>query len=266
MTRFFSITFIVLASLLPSFATAGSSEAGVARFPKDKVSAFSNAVQKDLAARGARVAIVGRIGRDPRTLPAGVTYTHVAYWVFSQITLSDGTTGQGYRVYNLYQRANNGGRSDLIQDTPAAFFAGTYKLEAGIIIPDAKLQAKLLRTISGPAYAGVHNSNYSVLANPNTNQFQNCTEHTLNVLMASLYGTNTIGQIKANITAYFEPQEISLSGEKRFFAPLVAKGLTTSDHGATVRTATFGSIARFMQKYDLAKNVYRRTFTRAVRF
>ena len=266
MIRFFSIVMLACTLLLPSLVWAGSSQTGGTHLPKDQVAAFSNRVQMDLAARGARVAIVARMGRDPKVLPAGVKYTHVAYWVYSQITKADGSKGRGYHVYNLYQRADNAARSDLVQEAPAHYFAGAYALDAGIIIPDARLQTKLLKTIASSTYADLHNPTYSVLANPNTNQFQNCTEHTLNVLMASLYGTRDLGQIKANIAAHFTPQTIAMGGSKRFLAQLASKGLVTTDHGRTVRTTTFSSIARFMQQHDLAQDIYRLTPNRVAAF
>ena len=259
MTRFLTLIFFTLTTFLPMAAQAGSSEAGRSYLPKAQVAAFANRVQQDLAARGAHVAIVARMGRDPALLPGGVTYTHVGFWVYSEITRADGSTGRGYRVYNLYQQAGNSARSDLVQDSPADFFAGAHRLDAGVIIPDPRLQKKLLRVIASPTYAALHNPQYSVLANPNTNTFQNCTEHTLDVVMASLYGTHDSRQIKSNITAYFQPQPISISGTKRFLAPVASQAFTTSDHGANVATATFGSIARFMKAHDLSAKTYRIT-------
>ncbi|SLN51829.1 hypothetical protein ROG8370_02306 [Roseovarius gaetbuli] len=266
MARLFSLMFIALVAVLPSFALAGSSEAGKAVLPAAEVAEFSNRVQQDLAARGAHVAIVARMGRDPRVLPRGVQYTHVSYWVFSKITRSDGSRGQGYQVYNLYQEDGNKTRSRLVQDTPADFFAGAHKLDAGIIIPDVRLQKKLLKVIASPTYAALHNANYSVLANPNSIQFQNCTEHTLDVLMASLYNTRSVPQIKANIEAHFKPQAIRLGGLKRLLAPAASQALTTADHGSGVATATFGSIARFMTANNLVKDVYRFTPDKVMRF
>lgn len=266
MIRILTVLFLTFAGVLPVVAEAGSSEAAKPRLPASEVAAYSNRVQHDLAARGARVAIVSRMGRDPSVLPAGVTYTHVAFWVYSQITQADGQTGRGYRVYNLYQRAEDGTRSQLVQDSPADFFAGAHRLDAGVIIPEPRLQKKLLKTIAGPVYAKLHNADYSVLANPTTTQFQNCTEHTLDVLVASIYGTQDVGRIKANVAAYFEPQPISLGGVQRFLAPIASQALTTKDHGSGVATATFGSIARFMEKHDLASAVYRITADRVVRF
>ena len=257
MTFFYSILSILMLSLLPGFASAGSSDTGTSKLPRAAVAAFSDRVQKDLAARGAHVAIVSRVGRDPKVLPSGITYTHVSFWVYSQIKLADGRKGRGYHVYNLYQQSDDDTRSHLVQDRPVDFFAGAHRLEAGVIIPDPRLQKKLLSVITSPAYSALHNARYSVLANPSTSQFQNCTEHTLDVLMASLYGTQDVSRIKANIAAHFKPQDVQIGGFKRLLAPVASQALTTADHDATISTATFGSIARFMEDNDLAKLIYR---------
>lgn len=266
MKRILSIIAVAAATWLPVQATAGSSAASNPVLPVAEVATFSNRVQQDLAARGANVAIVSRVGRDPSVLPDGINYTHVAFWVYSRITQADGSTGMGYRVYNLYQTEGDLTQSSLVQDTPADFFAGAYSLDAGVIIPDPRLQQKLLRVIASPTYAALHNPSYSVLANPASTQFQNCTEHTLDVVMAALYDTSDRAQIKANIGAYFAPQPVALNGMQRLFAPAASRALTTADHGASVSTATFGSIARFMQSNDLADEVYRITPERVQRF
>lgn len=266
MLRILALITLTVVTFAPLTANAGSSAAANPVLPADEVAAFSNRVQRDLAARGANVAIVSRVGRDPSVLPNGINYTHVGFWVYSRITRADGSTGMGYRVYNLYQRAGDLSRSDLVQDTPADFFAGAHHLDAGVIIPDARLQRKLLDVIASPTYAALHNANYSVLANPGTGQFQNCTEHTLDVLMAALYDTSDRQQIKANIAAYFAPQPVQLGGLQRLLAPAASQALTTADHGSRVGTATFGSIARFMQTNNLDDVVYRITPERVVAF
>lgn len=254
---------LTLCAVQPAAVDAGSSQAGKPLLPAEQVAAFSDKVQVDLAARGASVAIVARKGRHASELPQGVTYTHVAFWVFSTIKRADGSSYQGYRVYNLYQDADRPTRSSLVQDGPADFFAGAHALETGIIIPDPRLQRKLLKVIASPTYRKLHNTSYSVLANPQTRQFQNCTEHTLDVLMAALYNTNDAAQIKSNITAHFTPQVIKIGGLKRSFAPLASKALTTEDHGPQIRTATFGSILRFMKQNKLVAKSYTLSPTRA---
>ena len=266
MKRLLAIMAVVTATLAPLPALAGSSAANDPVLPAAQVASFSNWVQQDLAAQGVNVAIVSRVGRDPSVLPDGINYTHVAFWVYSRITQTDGRTGMGYRVYNLYQTPGDLTRSDLVQDTPSDFFAGAHSLDAGIIIPDARLQRKLLNVIASPTYAALHNANYSVLANPRSGLFQNCTEHTLDVLMAALYDTSDPSRIKANIAAHFVPQPVPLNGLQRLFAPAASQALTTADHGSSVGTATFGSIAAFMETHDLSDAVYRITPRAKVRF
>lgn len=259
MNHILAIFTLVLTAMLPSLSWGGSAENAPRVLPRAEVAAYANALQKDLAKRGANVAIVSRVGRDRDELPTGIQYTHVAFWVYSQITRADGSKGKGYRAYNLYQVTDDETASRLVQDSPADFFAGAFELDAGVIIPDPRLQKKLLTTIAGPAYSSLHNARYAVLANPMNPQFQNCTEHTLDVLMASLYETSDQSQIKANIAAHFDPQPIRIGGFKRVFAPATSAALTTVDHGSSIETATFGSIARFMAKHDLSDHIYRFT-------
>lgn len=261
MKKLIALIALCLSCLLPALAWAGSGANAPRQLPPRSVAEYSDRLQHDLAARGAQVAIVSRVGRPPSDLPEGIRYTHVAYWVYSNIQRSDGTTYKGYRVYNLYQTAENDRVSALVQDSPAEFFAGAYRLDAGVIIPDPRLQKKLLTTISSPVYRALHRPRYSVLANPVDLTFQNCTEHTLDVLMASLYDTTDRRQIKANISAHFDGQPVQLGTLKRLFAPLASATYNTSDHDHQVETATFSSIARFMAQHDLSDQIYR--FTKA---
>ena len=150
MKRLIAIILAGFVAVSPTLATAGSSEASEPILPVHEVAAFSGPVHKDLPARGAQVAIVARMGRDPRTLPEGIKYTHVAYWVYSEITEADGSKSCGYRAYNLYHLADDQTQSHLVQDTPADFFAGAQRLDAGIIIPDPRLQSKLRRSQAPP--------------------------------------------------------------------------------------------------------------------
>ncbi|MGI9508982.1 MAG: DUF2145 domain-containing protein [Geminicoccaceae bacterium] len=240
-------------------AKAGSRQSSDPTLPIEDVSAFADQVQKNLAERGAHVALVARVGRDPGELPAGIAYTHVGIWVYSNIEMADGRNVRGYAVNNLYQRADDLDVSDLVQDYPADFFAGAYNLDAGIIVPDRRLQAKLLDVINAPTYQRLHNPSYSVVANPDSNAFQNCTEHTLNLLMAALYDTDDMTRIKANTRAHFTPQTVEISPLKRLVGPMVMDGVAMSDQTRTVRTATFTTIADFMASFELVESAYRLT-------
>ncbi len=74
MNRFLSLLAILLTALLPSLTQAGSSEAGAPVLPRHQVAAFADGLERDLAARGANVAIVARVGRAPKICrPASAT-------------------------------------------------------------------------------------------------------------------------------------------------------------------------------------------------
>lgn len=260
MKRLFICLMAVLTLLLPIAGTgaahAGSSQAQAPSHPIGEVRGFASKVEQQLAAKGAYVAIVARVGRDPKDLPKGIEYTHTALWVLSDITEADGSLRRGYRVWNLYQRSNDLSVSELIQDSPTDFFAGTKRLRTKVIVPKPKMQARLLEVISNGTFAKLHNPNYSVLANPTNNLYQNCTEHLLNVVMAALYQTDNMAQIKANTAAYFDAQRVHLSPLKRALGPVFTSGVTMKDHAGPIKTTTFGSISRFMSKYDLTDQVF----------
>lgn len=249
----------LVAAGLTAQAEAGSRQSESPVLPIEQVSDFADQVQAELAAHGAHVAIVSRVGRDPAQLPDGISYTHVGIWVYSNITMEDGRSVRGYAVHNLYQRAENLDVSDLVQDYPADFFAGAFSLNAGVIIPDPRLQAKLLAVVNSPTYKKLHNPSYSVVANPENGAYQNCTEHTLDVLMAALYDTDDLARIKANIRAHFEPETIRINPIKRLVGPLVMDGVAMDDQTGAIQTSTFTTIARFMANHDLSDGAYRMT-------
>ena len=149
--------------------SSSSSQAGEeTHFKPEQVIAFAKKVERTMAAKGARVAILARMGRPPAELPEGMHFTHVAFAVYSEITTSDGRKLPGYSIYNLYQEDGHPDVSDLVQDFPVDFFAGVAQLEAGIIIPSPALQERLLEVISSPTYQALHDPHYSVIANPYT--------------------------------------------------------------------------------------------------
>lgn len=252
---------LTLAALQPGTASAGSSQAGDPVLPMTEIAALSDQVERALAERGAHVALVARVGQDPDDLPPGIRFTHAAFWVYSNITTVDGQTSnrqtrRGYRAFNLYQRADQPGRSDLIQDNPADFFTGSVTLSAGVVIPEPRLQQKLLTVLTGPAHARLHNPSYSMVSNPDNNLYQNCTEHVLNTIFAALYGSDDMARIKANIATHFAPQAIQVSPLRRALGPVFVGGLETADHGETIRTATFSTVAGFLDRNALSSEAF----------
>jgi hypothetical protein len=251
---FFLAIFCSIIFSLP--ADASSQAGGEIYFKPEEIIKFAKKVEKSMAQKGAHVAILARVGRPRDQLPPGFSYTHVSFAVYSQITATDGRKIPGYAIYNLYQRNQEPNVSDLVQDFPADFFAGVQVLEAGVIIPSPELQARLLRVITSPTHKELHNPRYSVIANPFTLDYQNCTEHTLDVIFAAIYETNNIRQIKKNEEAYFEPQPVNVNPIKLAIGSLFVAEIKTSDHPGAPVTATFETIARFLQKYDIGSQVY----------
>lgn len=248
-----SILLILLMSV-GSNASAGSQQAAAIQHKAEDIVTFAKNVEKYAASKGARAFIIGRVGRPQKDLPKGIEYTHTAIAVYSTITLQDGTQVNGYAIHNLYQDASNKKRSTLITDYPVDFFWGAYELKAGIVIPSPQLQQQLINMISRGDNKTLHNPNYSVLANPYNSQYQNCTEHTLDIINAAIYNTTDIKQLKTNTNAYFKAQRVKTSRFKLMLGSLLMKDVTTTDHKGKVKTATFTSIARYLNQYDLAQH------------
>ncbi len=239
-----------------AFAISGSQAGGEpVFFTPDQIGAFAKQVEMTVAEKGARVFIIGRQGRPAEELPEGIHYTHTAFGVYSRITMEDGSVVPGYAIYNLYQRQSEPDVSDLVVDYPVDFFAGVYELRAGIIIPSPELQRRLLDVISSATYSALHNPHYSVIANPFNSQYQNCTEHTLDVLNAAIYQTADIEELKRNAAAYFRPQRIKVNPLKLILGSLFMEDLFVSDHPGPVATSTFTTIQRYLREYNLVDTV-----------
>jgi hypothetical protein len=237
------------------FSSSSSQATEEAHFKSEQVIAFAKKVERTLAAKGSRVAILARMGRPPAELPEGMHFTHVAFAVYSEITTTDGRKVPGYSIYNLYQEDGHPDVSDLVQDFPVDFFAGVAQLEAGIIIPSAGLQQRLLEVIAAPTYQALHDPHYSVIANPYTLGRQNCTEFVLDVLNSAIYQTSDIKVIKANEKAYFVAQPVNVNPFKLMMGAMFSAEVSTSDQPGPPVTATFEKIGEYLQKYDAGSTV-----------
>lgn len=234
---------------------SGSSAQAVPRFQAEEIIGFAKKVERSLATEGARVAILARMGRPLSEMPVGMRFTHVAFAVYSNITLANGSVVPGYAIYNLYQKDDRPDVSVLAQDFPVDFFAGVAQLEAGILIPSPELQQRLLDVISSPVYASLHDPRYSLIANPYTLGRQNCTEFVLDVVNAAIYQTSDINIIKANAQAYFKAQTVNVNPFKLMLGAMFSAEVSTSDHQGKPVTATFEKIAEYLQTYDQGSKV-----------
>lgn len=230
---------------------AGSAAESEPQFAADEISRFAKSVEKFAAAKGARAFIIGRMGRPAEELPRGVEFTHTAVAIYSAISLPDGSVAKGYAIHNLYQTAEDISRSELVVDYPVDFFWGAHAMRAGIIIPTPALQQRLVAAYSDGTAEQVHRPGYSVVASPYNDQFQNCTEHTLDVINAAIYQTTDYARLKANTQAHFQAQVLDFPALKLVMANLMMKDLSTRDHSGPVATATFATIADYLQHNQL---------------
>ena len=237
-------------------AGAGSVPGGETHFSTEQIARLAKKVEKAMATRGARVALLARVGRPREELPDGIEFTHVAFAVYSRITTADGRVIPGYATFNLYQDNDKPDSSFLRQDYVLDYYSNAYELKAGIIIPDMRLQRRLLDTIDSDTYVKLHNPHYSAIANPFSTRYQNCTEFVLDVINAAIYRTDSRKQIKANLLAYFEPEPVRVSSLKLTLGSMFTPDVFISDHQGPVRTATFGSIAKYMLRHHLAMEVF----------
>ncbi|AGX87319.1 DUF2145 domain-containing protein [Candidatus Symbiobacter mobilis] len=235
---------------------SGSARGEVPHFTQEQVRAFAKKVEKAMAERGARVAILARMGRPSSELPQGMHFTHVAFAVYSEITTVDGRKLPGYAIHNLYQLDDRPDRSALVQDFPFDFFSGVAVLEAGVLVPSPTLQDRLLRLIGTPAYAGLHEPHYSVIANPFTLGRQNCTEFVLDVLHSAIYQTADIDVLKANEKAYFEAQPVRVNPVKLLFGAAMSADVFLADHPGSPVTATFETLGKYLLRYDAGSSLF----------
>ena len=250
--KIFLMLFLVL-SLNP-VSWAGSKADQKARIAPEKIVRFAKDAEKYAASQGARAFIIARVGRPEEDLPKGIRYTHTAVAIYSSIELADGEIVRGYAIHNLYQNADQPDRSQLVTDYPVDFFWGAQSLKAGIIIPEVEVQQRLIELISTGKNKRLHNPRYSVVANPFNSEYQNCTEHTLDMLNAAIYQTMDMAQIKANTKAHFSGQRVRTSRFKLMLGSLLMDDLTTEDHSGKIYTTTFGAIHRYLQQYGLVRH------------
>lgn len=247
---------LYLTLVLMAPVNAGSQNKKNANFSPDALSGFAKGVEKIAAKEGARAFIIARIGRPEKDLPKGISFTHTAVAIYSNITTDSGDIVRGYAVYNLYQDSKDPGLSHLIQDYPVDFYAGAATLKAGIIVPDINIQLALVDLINSGDYKKLHNPAYSVIANPHNDRRQNCTEFTLDMVNAAIYHTTDVKRLKINAKNWFEPQPVTMSRFKLSLGGLFSSGVTTRDHDGKIKTATFMSIARYLQQNELLVAAY----------
>ena len=267
MNRLLALTTAAALALaaVPAAAQDSSAQAVAAHFTAPEAAQFSKQIERDLAGRGARVAMVFRTGRARSALPEGISYTHGAFWVYRTITTADGRQLSGYAVYNLYAGDGHAwakDRSRLVQDYPFDFTRGSFVDDVAVIVPSPEMQRRILAVIDSPGYERLHNPAYSLVANPWAGRYQNCTDFMLDVVGAAAWQSDDPAHIRADLKAHYEPTIVKASTVMRVFGPIADSRLKTDDQKGPIRTATYESLAAFMDKNGLLESAYTLNFQR----
>lgn len=247
---------VALLLLISSVCYAGSAQKAALLFPVEQVELFAKQVEKYAAKKGAHAFIIARLGQPAKELPKGIEFTHTAIAIYSDITLQSeglksGEKVKGYAIHNLYQKMGQADKSELVIDYPIDFFWGANALKAGILIPTLDVQQRIIEVIASGKNKALFNENYSVIANPYNSVFQNCTEHTLDIINAAIYQTTDIAQLKNNTKQYFQAQRVKINPLKLLLGSLFIDDVSTKDHKGKIKTATFTSITKYLQENDL---------------
>jgi hypothetical protein len=230
-----------------------------AHLSPQEAAVFSKQIERELAAKGARLAIVFRTGRPRDKLPEGISYTHGAFWAYVPITLADGRSTNGYAVYNLYHGDGETlpkDQSYLHQDFPVDFTVGTAVDDVAVIIPSPEMQRRVLEIMASPTYAALHDKSYSLISNPLNAKHQNCNEFMLDVLAAAAWESSDEAQIKANLQKHFKPTVVKTNLVERLLGPIADSRLKTDDQSGPIVTATYESMSAFMKDNGLLQESF----------
>ena len=77
----------------------------------------------------------------------------------------------------------------------------------------------------------------------------------LDVINASIYKTEYINKLKQIAQEHFKAQDIRISPLKLLLGSIFAKGITSYDQKGPIKTATFTSIANYLEDFNLAQEV-----------
>jgi len=238
-------------SLSLALALAGGVRAHAAclALPERHVSApaaqaLATAVESVLAAKGAKVAIVFRLDLPRVTTPRELLFSQGGLFVHV-----DDDAGPHDEIYALQQ--GRGGktpceRSVLTQETPDAFFAWAVEPRASALIPTTEMQARLLAVLGSPAYAALHNPDYSLMANPFERRHQNGAGFLLRLVEAARLDTTDADRIDAAIRREFRPTEVKLNPLMRTLGGTVNGRMALDDQHGAIQTAAFPSLAGYM--------------------
>jgi hypothetical protein len=187
--------------------------------------ALAYKVQQHLEGQGARVAVIGRVGRDLSEY--GLRYSHIG------LAMRDQTAGRWTVVHEL----NHCGQadSDLYDQGLGNFFLDDlFRFEAVVLLPSPELQDRLAVAIGSGVARAVHQPSYSLIAHPYSAQYQNSNQWLLEFAAALLAGGD-VSRAAAHARLMqdgFQPSVLYLPPLKRLGARLFSVNTRFDDHSS----------------------------------
>ena len=220
----------IFLALLAAFLAAGSALAGQSCEPRQPKPAdirsglaLALMVQQHLEAQNARVALIGRIGRD-------LSEYHLRY---SHVGLAVRDEAQGR--WNVVHLLNHCGRadSDLYDEGLGNFFLDDlFRFEAVVLLPSRELQDRLAEALAQGTGRTLHQPAYSLIAHPYSMKYQNSNQWPLE-LASSLLAGGDLSRAAAHARLAqdrFQPSTLYLPPLKRLGARLFSVNTRFDDH------------------------------------
>lgn len=187
--------------------------------------ALAYKVRQQLEAQGARLAVIGRVGRDLSEY--GLRYSHIG------LAVRDDASGRWSVVHEL----NHCGRADselYDQGLGNFFLDDLFRAEAIVHVPSSEVQDRLAVAIANGAGRRLHERHYSLIAHPYSSKYQNSNQWLLEFAAAILAGGEPSRQAAQARLARdgFVPSVLTLPPLKRLGARLFSVNTRFDDHSA----------------------------------
>jgi hypothetical protein len=224
----------IVATLLgiATTAHAGTACRKLVVTPEDLAHAAEAAVATyaELEKHDAPVALVARVGTDLSKY--GLKYSHVAFAV------RDHADGRWSVVHLLNHCGTD--RSSLYAEGLVNFYLDDLvSLDTKIVWLQPDAAERVVKELQSPAIESLHHSYYSVIARPDSPDYQNSTDWVLDVLIDALddkSGTHRRADVqRAQTRLGFQPDILQISYAKRIAGGLFAANAAFTDHPIATR-------------------------------
>ncbi len=219
-----------LLSLAIAFFSAGSALAGQSCEPREPQPAevrsglqLAYKVQQQLEAKNARVAVIGRVGRDLSEYR--LRYSHIG------LAVRDDQNGR----WNVVHLLNHCGRADADlydQGLGNFFLDDLFRFEAVVLVPSRETQDRLAAAVAEGKGRALLEPTYSLIAHPYSMKYQNSNQWVLE-FAASLLAGGELNRHAAHarlVRDGYKPSVLYLPPLKRLGARMFSVNTRFDDH------------------------------------